>query len=446
MGAIKGVLASFCVLDEERRFELFQLSARLEARWALALPPALMHAITEQTSQMLYKRALQPHLLRERYIDAEGEVVLDAQWLIQEVPRVRNHVLFVVTNRAIYMLENSRLGGMCQVCEPWKLCPSGPRLVRRVALYKVAKLTLDFTAAYHAGHRIKIQVTGDLTSNGFLGFEGGDSPGGGPLSCGGRASGPGTALCPPCAADRKETSHKAAGDKSSSSALALPPSGAPPRRPAGGGGGVMSELQFSSLYVGVVQRIANVIRSGAPARPPPIVLDTHGPRAIQVHRARAETYGGRRSKHGKGDMHVENDVSQMFHCLVALRCEKLSANGKADVRMLLVTETHVELYEEDASLFGTPLLLDSDFGAYSGRDGLDACKLTERVEIDNLGSLDLEMSAEPRARLAESGGKEILLEFADDTGAMLFRHHMRRALWGRGQVGWTATSLGGERS
>ena len=34
------------------RFELFQLTARLEARWALALPPALMHAITELTEQV----------------------------------------------------------------------------------------------------------------------------------------------------------------------------------------------------------------------------------------------------------------------------------------------------------------------------------------------------------------------------------------------------------
>ena len=49
IGAIKAVLGTFCVLDEERRFELFQLSARLEARWGLALPPALMHAITDYT-------------------------------------------------------------------------------------------------------------------------------------------------------------------------------------------------------------------------------------------------------------------------------------------------------------------------------------------------------------------------------------------------------------
>ena len=73
-------------------------------------------------------------------------------------------------------------------------------------------------------------------------------------------------------------------------------------------------------------------------------------------------------------------------------------------------------------------------------------KLKETVSIDNLSILELEMSAEPRARLAESGGTTLLLEFADDTGAMLFRHHMRRALWGRGQVSWKTTSLGGERS
>ena len=91
-------------------------------------------------------------------------------------------------------------------------------------------------------------------------------------------------------------------------------------------------------------------------------------------------------------------------------------------------------------------MIDQETSSFSGRDGLESLTLKESVSIDQLSTLELEMSAEPRARLAESGGKELLLEFADDTAAMLFRHHMRRALWGRGQVGWTSTSLGGERS
>ena len=111
-----------------------------------------------------------------------------------------------------------------------------------------------------------------------------------------------------------------------------------------------------------------------------------------------------------------------------------------------MTETHVELYEERPELFGVPLMMDQETSAFSGRDGLDSLALKESVRVDALATLELEMSAEPRARLAEAGSAPILLEFADDTGAMLFRHHMRRALWGRGQVGWTGTSLGGERS
>lgn len=49
VGAIKGVLGSFCVLDEERRFELFHSCAELESRWRVDLSPAMMHAITDTT-------------------------------------------------------------------------------------------------------------------------------------------------------------------------------------------------------------------------------------------------------------------------------------------------------------------------------------------------------------------------------------------------------------
>ena len=49
-------------------------------------------------------------------------------------------------------------------------------------------------------------------------------------------------------------------------------------------------------------------------------------------------------------------------------------------------------------------------------------------------------------RLSAGDEDELLLQFADDTGAMLFRHHMRRALWGKGSASWTGKSLGGERT
>ena len=250
---------------------------------------------------------------------------------------------------------------------------------------------------------------------------------------------PGAAIC--CAAERSSGGHGGNLEKigSSDQAAAAAPAGAYKRDSHV----AVSEVQFSSLYSGVVQRLAQAIRGAAP-RPPPVALDTFGPRAIQIQRTRVDDVGARRSKvnvPGPFDL-----GALQFHCLVALRCEKLNVSGKPEVRLLLVTDTHVELYEERAELFGVPLMMDQDAISFTGRDGLDSLRLAESVPIDNLATLELEMSAEPRARLAEAEGTQLLLEFADDNGAMLFRHHMRRALWGRGQVGWTSTSLGGERT
>jgi hypothetical protein len=421
VSAIKDVLASFCVIDEERRFELFQLSARLEARWALALPPALMHAITELTEQALYKRALEPYLLREHIIESEGEFVRDAQWMVQEVPKANDHVLLLVTNRAIYLLETSRLGGVCQVCESWKLCPSGPKLVRKVALYKVSRVTIDFTALYGAGHRIKIHLTGDLSDTfPLMSIERATYGCGAPAGC----------------CEVRDKAIKAAeveGDKGGTLAT---------RRPITARACPSGELQFSSLYAGVVQRMANVIRSEHPrGQQLPVFRDTYAPRAIQTQRAQRS--GGSRKANARTALPVEH--LPPFQCLVALRVEQLGAGGKT-LRLMLVTGTHVELYAEKPDLFGVPLMIEQDTSSFSGKDGLDCLALKEAISIDNLSTLELEMSAEPRARLAESGGKLVLLEFADDTGAMLFRHHMRQALWGRGRVGWTSASLGGQRA
>jgi len=327
---------------------------------------------------------------------------------------------------------------MCQVCESWKLCPSGPRLVRRVALYKVSKLMLDFTTAYGAGHRMKIELTGDLSeticgvpldpeaANGQMGCD--------LLACAGRPTNPrdaSAALC--CASDRNGKGlFAAAADE----ANAEKPAASTNRR---GSAVLTSELQFSSLYSGVVQRLCNAIRSAHP-RAPPITLDTYGQRSIQMHRAQREASGHGNSRSANLLEHVAP-----FHAFVALRCELLKED-KPTVRLLIVTETHVELYAEKPELFGVPLMRDQETTSFSGRDGQDALQPKETVSIDNLSTLELEMSAEPRARLAESGNAPLLLEFADDTGAMLFRHHMRRALFGRGQVSWKNTSLGGERS
>ena len=78
VSAIKGVLGSFCVLDEERRFELFQMTARLEARWGLPISPALMQSVSDITEQALYQRAVEPFLKEKNVLDREGEHVLGA--------------------------------------------------------------------------------------------------------------------------------------------------------------------------------------------------------------------------------------------------------------------------------------------------------------------------------------------------------------------------------
>ena len=124
---------------------------------------------------------------------------------------------------------------------------------------------------------------------------------------------------------------------------------------------------------------------------------------------------------------------QPFSCLTALRAEVLSKDGKTQtVRLIMITETHLEIYAEKAHLFGVPLARDVETSAFSGKDGEDALTLKQSIAIESLTTLELEMSAEPRARLAESGGEPLLLEFADDTGAMLFRHHMRESAVGQG--------------
>lgn len=53
---------------------------------------------------------------------------MDAQWMIQEVPKQRNHVLLVITNRALYLLETSRLGGVCQVSKHARIAYCSPTL------------------------------------------------------------------------------------------------------------------------------------------------------------------------------------------------------------------------------------------------------------------------------------------------------------------------------
>ena len=112
--------------------------------------------------------------------------------------------------------------------------------------------------------------------------------------------------------------------------------------------------------------------------------------------------------------------------------------------LTILTPSALELYTERADLFGAPPIADAtSFAALIGkRDGTDALKLNKAIHLDDITSIELEMSVEPRARIGVSEGTSLLLCFADDTGAMLWRHHMRRAMWGVGQAMWTDASLG----
>lgn len=362
VGAIKGVLGSFCVLDEERRFELFQMTARLEARWGLPLSPALMQSVSDITEQALYQRAVEPFLKEKNVIDSEGEHVLESAWMVQELPKKRKSVLVLVTNHATYLLTHPR-GLMCTVCESWKLCPTGPRFLRRLPHYKVEKMLLDFSAAYGAGHRFKLEV-----------------------------------------------SEKAKGK-------------AP------------TDMQFSSLHVGVAPRMLAAIHRVHP-RSLPVVIDSALPRVIrQIHQ---ESKGGKPD--GKGDVdEVDSNV------LLVLRCERDDKTAKdPGARLLVITENALELFWERPEFFGlvpwSDLNSADDIEQPNGRELL---QLEASLDIDELSSLDMVMSAEPQVIIEPGGGEKVTLTFADDAAVSLFRQYIRRVLWGHGQTSWNESSKGG---
>jgi len=126
--------------------------------------PALMSAIKSITAEELYKRALFPFLTKTAFVlEPDGERILEATWMVQELPRrmrapsvlLVGQGLLVVTNRAIYLLEPTT-AAVCNVCEPWKLCPAGPRLMLRVPFYRLKKIVLDFATKYQCGQRMKL--------------------------------------------------------------------------------------------------------------------------------------------------------------------------------------------------------------------------------------------------------------------------------------------------
>lgn len=471
IGAIKGVFASFLLIDEERRFELFQLTARLEARWGIQLSAAVMHAITDLTEHALYKRAIEPYMLRRNFLEPEGERILEATWMVQELPKQKPSTLLVVTNRALYLLSTPAVSGICAQCESWKLCPDGPKLNKRVALYKITRVVIDFTAAYGAGHRIRIEystpdgsiedgnVDMSMISSAFSGCQTCTSG----IAAKAKAvkwnpfgpkglAGTGAQRPKPGDADHEQS------DAQTSEPGAVSLTGRTPGEvPASTGvrqrGGKKMALQFSSLLVGVVQKIALAIQA-ASAQPPSIVLDSFATRAIELQRAQ-------KLQKSKGKLRAATNVNVFvvpFHCELAMKVEMsmlntedLADNGSTPKEVLLIVTTDSLLfYSEKASLFAVPPLLDSSNvrNASMGLkgDGIEALKELTKVNLEDITSIELEMSAEPRARLAIEGSKTLLLVFADDTGAMLWRYQMRNVLWGAGKSWsktWTGKSLGG---
>jgi len=429
--AIKGVLGSFCVLDEERRFELFQLSARLEARWGLELSPALMHAITDITEHALYKRALEPYMLNANMIEPENERLIEAVWMMQELPRKKPSVLLVVTNRALYLLETPKLVGVCQLCESWKLCPSGPKLTKRIPLYKISRMTLDFTAGCGAGHRIKITYAGQphvaVSSSVLRGCTDAAHVCGAAVSSGARKSWQVASFSKP---EEKEADSKDAEEAAEADQVVTKKKKKVEE----------TDLQLSSLLVGVVQSVAQAIKAGIPHHPPPTILDSSATRGIQLQNALERQAAGKKSRAVSSiDAYLEP-----FDFTVAMKVEYIKQKEGKEINLrsatevlLILTDKTLDLYTENPSLFAHAAAMDSSEDSI---DGMDMLKMKESIDLQDVNAIELEMSAEPRARLSLDGHK-ILLCFADDTGAMLWRHHMRRALWGTGQATWTGASL-----
>ena len=358
------------------------MTARLEARWGLQLSSALMQSVSDITEQALYQRAVEPFLRQSNVIDAEGEHVLESAWMVQELPTKRKSVLVVVTNHAVYTLTYPR-GLLCNVCESWKLCPTGPRFLKRTAHYKINKLLLDYSAAHGAGHRFKLEFA--------AGHEKPSSPEG-----------------------------KAAAPPKDAQALALLKSQS-------------KDLQFSSLHVGVAQRMLSAIHRVHP-RGLPVTLDAALPRVLHAIKKRGKPGGASGILADASDMDAPPD-----DVLLCLRCEREGVKGAPSERLLVVTDHSVLLYIERPELFGLMPWNDlSSTDDLDQLDGTDFLRLDDdgEVVISDLDSLDLVMQSEPVARLSAVGSEPLSVAFADDTGAALFRQRMREVLNGKGHASW----------
>lgn len=136
------LLAEHLCANEDTRWDLLEVFSRYEVVDKLALRPSFVQTLLMRVQRRIYERALETHLSARR-VFPDPERVLVAHWARLEPNRRRR--LFVVTNRAYYMLK-APMGEPCSVCGPDSpnFCPAGPQLVQRFAFRDVQSLTIGF--------------------------------------------------------------------------------------------------------------------------------------------------------------------------------------------------------------------------------------------------------------------------------------------------------------
>ncbi|KAL3892986.1 MAG: hypothetical protein SGPRY_014587, partial [Prymnesium sp.] len=178
------------------------------------------------------------------------------------------------------------------------------------------------------------------------------------------------------------------------------------------------DYQFSSLHVGVAAKIVHVIQRVHP-RSLPVVIESALPRVIKQLQEKAKMAA----------MHDDREEEETSIQLV-IRCEREDKSTKdPGPRLLVVDDRALSIYLEYPEYFGLPPWVDvTGSDSFDQPNGLEMLRLDVAVELDDLDSLDLLMSAEPQVVLAPSAGHKVTLTFADDAAAALFRQRMREVL------------------
>ena len=118
--------------------------------------------------------------------------------------------------------------------------------------------------------------------------------------------------------------------------------------------------------------------------------------------------------------------------LLVIRCERfhsLKGGAGSRERLLVVTSERLALYREEAKYFAHLPWTDVEADKVGAvPDGSDMLTREELVDLDAISSAALESGVQPRVTIGRQGGSNITLQFADDTGAALFRHCMSDVL------------------